>query len=101
MNFIKMSRTVFLLMVAIWFVATPLSNASLQFNGSNSKAVLDGNYLDGTTHSSYTFEVWIKPFSLGGTLIGKAQYWKEWLLDNTPDGGLSLEVPGRILIGER
>jgi hypothetical protein len=78
-----------LILVALGLGITQHLNASLQFNGSNSKAVLDGSYLDGSTHSNYTFEVWIKPYSLGGTTIGKTEYWKEWTLDTESDGGLS------------
>lgn len=63
--------------------------ASLVFDGSSSRATLDGVLLDGTTHSGYTIEVWIKPTALGGTLIKKAQTWKEWWLRLTPTGGLA------------
>jgi hypothetical protein len=66
----------------------------LRFNGSNSKAVLDGSYLDGSTHSNYSFEVWIKPFSLSSgndiNLLGKNEYWKGWWLSITPNNGLYL-----------
>jgi len=77
-------------MVGLGLATTVQTKASLRFNGSNSKAVLDGSYLDASTHSSYTYEVWIKPFSLGGTLIGKMEYWKAWTLDTTSDGGMLL-----------
>ena len=73
MTFTKSAYTVALLIVGLGLAVTPHSRASLLFNGSSSKAVLDGSYLDGTTHSNYSFEVWIKPFSLGGTLIGKME----------------------------
>lgn len=66
------------------------AHASLQFNGTNSKAGMDGNYLDGALHSNYTFEVWIKPFTYThGLLFGKSEYWKEWGLYFTgPTRGL-------------
>ena len=89
----KINRTVLtvaVLIVGLGLATTVQTSASLRFNGSNSKAVLDGSYLDASTHSSYTFEVWIKPFSLGGTLIGKMEYWKAWTLDTTSDGGMLL-----------
>jgi Concanavalin A-like lectin/glucanases superfamily len=87
---VKSTCTAALLAVGLAVVATTPANASLQFDGSTSKAVLDGSYLDGTTHSAYTFEAWIKPSILGGTLIGKTEFWKEWTLDTEPDGGIML-----------
>jgi hypothetical protein len=73
-------------------LASLQTEASLLFNGTSSKAVLDGSYLDASTHSNYTFEVWIKPYSLPptyvGTLIGKTEDWKEWSLDIEANGGL-------------
>ncbi|MEI7733405.1 MAG: LamG-like jellyroll fold domain-containing protein [Verrucomicrobiota bacterium] len=90
MKLSKITKMVSLLIVGLGLVATVPSNAALRFNGTDSKAVLDGYYLDGTTHSSYTFEVWIKPFSLGSEacLFSKALYWKDWSLTIRPDGGL-------------
>ena len=72
----------------VGLTASLQTKASLSFNGTNTKAVLDGYYLDGTTHSNYTFEVWIKPYTLGGEIFGKSLYWKEWTLDTASDGGL-------------
>ena len=76
---------------ALVALTAPLqTKASLLFNGTNSKAVLDGNYLDGLNHSNYTFEVWIKPFAYtSGHIFGKSEYWKEWSLAFTgPTRGL-------------
>jgi len=81
-----------LLAVGIGLALTPHAKASLLFNGSNSKATLDGNYLDGTDHSNYTFEVWIKPYSTGGgEVFGKTDYWDEWDLTVLPEGELCFE----------
>ena len=89
MHIIKSTCTVLLLVVGLCLAITPKANASLLFNGSNSKAVLDGSFLDATTHSNYTFEVWIKPFTLGeAEIFGKTEYWKEWNLIIKADGGL-------------
>ncbi len=83
---IKGTRTVALLMLGL--ATTTQTYASLLFNGANSVAVLDGSYLDGGTHANYTFDLWIRPNALGGTLIGKTEYWQEWTLDMTANGGL-------------
>lgn len=92
MKFTRIAYTGSLLIVGLGLTTTPKANASLQFNGSNSKAVLDGNYLDGTTHSNYTFEVWIKPFDTGKEeyIISKNNYWNFWVLGTTPANGLEL-----------
>jgi len=79
-----------MLIIGLGSALMPDANASLQFNGSNSKAVLDGVYLDGAVHSDYTLEMWIKPAALGGTLIAKTLAWKEWSLDTSTDGGVML-----------
>ena len=90
MKLTRLAYSVSLLIVGLGLAIASKANASLQFNGSNSKAVLDGSYLDATTHSNYTFEVWIKPYNLGGTLLGKTEYWKDWTLDTISDGGIRL-----------
>ena len=74
-------------------LASLQTEASLSFNGTDSKAVLDGTYLDATTHSNYTFEVWIKPYSLphGLCLFSKTEYWKGWDMTVLADGGLIFE----------
>lgn len=77
--------------VGIGLAVRPNSLASLMFNGADSRAVLDGQFLDGGEYSNYTFNLWIKPTTLGpSTLLGKAQYWKEWGLNLESDGGLSI-----------
>ena len=40
------------IIVTIAVLASLQTKASLLFNGTSSKAVLDGSYLDGTTHST-------------------------------------------------
>jgi hypothetical protein len=86
----KTSRITSLLFSALGLFLAVNSNASLYFDGVDSKAVIDGSYLDGSTHENYTLNVWIKPATLGGVLFGKTEYWKEWSLDIAPDGGLNL-----------
>jgi hypothetical protein len=90
MKYRKTLRTVSMLIFGLALATTAQTYASLRFNGSNTKAVLDGSYLDGNTHGNYAFEMWIKPFSLGGTLIGKTESWKDWTLDTMVNGGLRL-----------
>jgi len=71
MNLTRIAYTGSLLIVGLGLAVTPHAKASLLFNGTNSKATLDGSYLDAGTHSDYTFEVWIKPYSAaGGELFG-------------------------------
>lgn len=85
------SKAVISLLIFGFGLAKPAhSNASLVFNGVNSESVLDGSYLDGGNHTAYTFDLWIKPTTLGGTILGKSEYWKEWTLDTMTDGGLML-----------
>ena len=78
--------------VAINLAVSLNSNASLMFNGADSRAVLDGSFLDGGEQSDYTFNLWIKPTTLGqnSTLLGKSEYWKEWGIVLEADGGLRL-----------
>jgi hypothetical protein len=69
------------------------THAALRFNGSNSKAVLDGTFLGGAVTSNYTFEVWIKPFAHpNGTIIGKnteaAKAWSLCVFGIEPDIGV-------------
>jgi hypothetical protein len=58
MNPSKSPRTVASLIVGIVIAVTLQSNAALLFDGTDSKAVLDGSYLNGSTNSNYTFEMW-------------------------------------------
>lgn len=83
--------------LAAWLVCVSIganvltASASLRFNGTDSKAVLDGHYLDGGTHSAYTFEVWVKPYTLKeANILGKTEYWKAFWISTFPDGGVYL-----------
>jgi hypothetical protein len=83
-----------LILVALGLGITQYSSASLQFNGSNSKAVSDGNYLDGSTHSNYTFEVWIRPYSLGGHHNRQNGVLER--VDSGHRAGWRVRIPGRM-----
>lgn len=70
-------------------LASQTVRGSLEFNGMNSRAVLDGHYLDGGEYNEYTLEAWIKPYSRrGGQIIGKAEFWKDWWLAFDENGAI-------------
>ena len=89
-NTTSTSKTVALLIVGVGLATTAQTNASLRFNGSDSRATINGNYLDGKTHSNYSLEVWIKPFDAGREeyIFSKDNYWDFWVLGISPANGL-------------
>ncbi|MHB9008112.1 MAG: LamG domain-containing protein [Limisphaerales bacterium] len=79
-----------ILAIATCFAVAPVTQASLEFNGSNSYTIINDSFLEGVTTSTFTFDFWIKPAEVDkwAQLWSKTESWKEWAFGGMENGGV-------------